>query len=237
MAKKHLPGETALGVGTYLLAIAAALLLSHVLAIVLAVIATLLIIVGLAGSERVQRQAPILGKLPLVEDHRFEVFPHGHVDEMMKRAVQTAISETISQLPPQASAATLAERIAGKDERRELLRLARLVHTELATCELRLGQAISVTPKGMKRPLPSEKYDEWSRSLVTADEFLLNSTLEDFYVWADHINVRLAQEAEPGGVSGIAQGFLLNHDVAEGRKRLEKAQGLLKARIRELSDV
>lgn len=54
-----------------MLAVAAGVLLSKPLAIVLAVLATAVLALVIAGTQVVQRRFPDLGRLPLVNDHRF----------------------------------------------------------------------------------------------------------------------------------------------------------------------
>jgi hypothetical protein len=70
MPKKTLPRATAPG-ALYVLAVAAGVLLSKPLAIVLAALATVVLALVLAGTQVLQRRLPDLGRLPFVDDHRF----------------------------------------------------------------------------------------------------------------------------------------------------------------------
>jgi hypothetical protein len=70
VSKKTLPQGAASG-ALYVLAVAAGVLLSKPVAVVLATLATLVLLLTVAGTRAVQRHLSILGRLPLVEDHRF----------------------------------------------------------------------------------------------------------------------------------------------------------------------
>lgn len=69
MPKRTLPKWAAPG-ALYVLAIAAGVLLSKPAAIVLAVLATVVLLLVVAGTTDAQRLIPSLGRLPLVPDHR-----------------------------------------------------------------------------------------------------------------------------------------------------------------------
>jgi hypothetical protein len=77
VSKKTLPRGAAPG-ALYVLAVAAGILLSKPLAIVLAVLATLVLLLVVAGLQAAQRHFPDLGRLPLVEDHGF----HAHLRDL-----------------------------------------------------------------------------------------------------------------------------------------------------------
>lgn len=68
--KKTLP-QAAVSGALYVLAIAMGDLLSKQAAIVLAVLATFVLLLFVAGTTWVQRRVPDLGRLPLVTDHGF----------------------------------------------------------------------------------------------------------------------------------------------------------------------
>jgi hypothetical protein len=69
MSKVTLPTIAAPG-ALYVLAVAAGVLLSKPIAVALAVLATVVLVLVVAGYESVQRHLPDLGRLPLVKDHR-----------------------------------------------------------------------------------------------------------------------------------------------------------------------
>jgi hypothetical protein len=70
MSKRTLPRGATSG-ALYVLAVAAGVLLSKPLAIALAIVATCVLALVIAGTQIVQRRFPDLGRLPLVDDHRF----------------------------------------------------------------------------------------------------------------------------------------------------------------------
>lgn len=65
-----LPSIAASG-ALYVLAVAAGVLLDKPVALVLAALATVVLLLIVAGYESVQRHLPDLGRLPLVKDHKF----------------------------------------------------------------------------------------------------------------------------------------------------------------------
>lgn len=93
MHKRTLPPIAAPG-ALYVLAIAIGVLLSKPVAAVLAVFATVVLVLVIAGYERVQRHLPDLGRLPLVVDHGL------HTKAEKARPVRVAVPQTPRQLMP-----------------------------------------------------------------------------------------------------------------------------------------
>jgi hypothetical protein len=82
----------------YVLAIATGVILSEPLAIVLAILATAVLALVVAGAQTVQRRFPDLGRLPLVQDHRFY------------ERLRGAKREAVTPCSPPASEVNLAQR-------------------------------------------------------------------------------------------------------------------------------
>jgi len=220
MRKVHVPAKTWFGAGFWLLAIGAAVLVNALLAVVLVVVGAVLVLMGLAGVAPIQRQAPGLGKLPLVYDHHFQVVPKDH-----------AGPAAVGSAPASPS-----------DDSRELLHLARLLRTELETCESRI-QAARRTGRGWTsdRALPAHRFSSWSESLATASETDANEALSRFYVWADTMNHRM-REREANEERNVGRALSLNqpglnlsgsdqNDLMLGISLIHAADGALEASI------
>jgi hypothetical protein len=216
VSKRTLPPIAASG-ALYVLALATGVLLSKPLALVLFILATVLLLLVVAGYERVQRHLPDLGRLPLVVDHGLHTRSSGAHGQ----------SSVVEQA------------------RVELLRLAQTVRTELATCRARLDLANTKRDGWWpERSLPAEHYGEWSKSVTTADETVTNRALEAFYVWADHINGQMAERAanemrSVGTVDPLGDTLTLSdEDVAElgrGMALRDNADVHIRAVIRRMS--
>jgi hypothetical protein len=94
VSKKTLPQGAASG-ALYVLAVAAGVLLSKPVAAVLAILATLVLLLTVAGTRAVQRHLPDLGRLPLVEDHGFRAHLNVASRSMPAETKQRPSTETI----------------------------------------------------------------------------------------------------------------------------------------------
>jgi hypothetical protein len=217
MHKHHISAKTLIGLGAWILALGAVAFVSGYLAIALVVIGVVLVFLGVSGREDVQRQIPALGRLPLVEDHQFIV--RGLRDDV----------------PPPKS---IAIEDRAKQERREVLQLARMLLTELRTCRDRIQRALNTNSGWTSdRALPSQRFHEWSNSPVTASETHTNEALTEFYVWADAMNHdfrgRQSRDVnEMGEVTsnrGLALGGGDQHNLEVGSDLAQRAEAEVQA--------
>jgi hypothetical protein len=122
--------------------------------------------------------------------------------------------------------------------RRELLRLARLVHRELATCDSQITDARArQTAWTSDRPLPTAAYEQWIAAVDTVDENKVNSALEPFYVWAARANERISDAGQEGEsrLGTVLVQMSLGMELQKGLGHIKHAQAYLNARINELS--
>lgn len=219
---QHIGTQTWIGTGLWLLALAVDKWVNGPIALVVAIVATVVILLGIAGTETAQRQIPLLGKLPLVQNHAYRAVP----------------MHTI------APTTTPTEADSAEDERRQLLLLARLVNAELETSRYRLTVA-EREEVGWTHDygLPTERYYNWSHSVLTVDEKTVTEALEGFYQWAyqmnDKMNAREANDRNSIGneLRGLGLGLIPEDlaEIKEGLDRIANAQDHLQARISQLT--